>query len=484
MSEDPVSPWDLTGGTVLLFLIVLSTAEVSGSLAATTDLYDVSTIEQYIQEKQFEQAESAIQTNIQSDPDNPRWYRLLVEYHLQRNSYTQADQAIQKAKKLGDTSPILHTYRGEVYLGELKVQKALRAFKKGPAIPRNRIGLAEAYVRTGQSRRARVVLEGLKDTPAYADRIVSLRSALGTDYTSRDWFLRRARKGKGFTALWSVGHNDNAALVLEGKEDRLLAGGNPADQFVQARLNGWYLLTVRSNYRITTYGNGDFKDYEDRSTFDLVSLKTGLKYNRAREKGPDLESGGEVQTLRLGNDGYMRSGMIYGLLNQLSYRNLTFHSQYRLYHRSYEERSSPSEDRSGYEHSLLLGTLLSPELAGRSLRLKPTVSVGSQLADGSSSENNYFGLATGFSTYLNQNWHVKMGYRFRHRAYVNPHVRTSFRFSRTDNTYIYFTEFERPLGRWWTVSFRWDRRNNNSNIPLSFSYEQNQYSVTVSYGGE
>jgi tetratricopeptide (TPR) repeat protein len=444
----------------------------------------------------------------EANPTDGRLWQLLGAARLSVEAYGQAVGALRRAIGNGRDKPLVRQALGDALLGAGEPQAALQQMRAGPDTGRNRLGRATALVRLDQPKAALPLLEeALQLDPDLEARVRAVRAgalklagrrqaaerevARGRSLT-RDRELRasydriaRSSPGRrpeawGYNARLHTAYNDNVALRSDSAPG---PARDEADFVFEPAAGAWAALYDKRATRLVVDGGVDGAVHRDRGAFDEVFADLGARAAHELSDAWRVSAGAGADYGNIDGDSYL-----YGARGELElrWRQAAWSETSLRYTVSYREflfDAAPQEDRDGALHrGVLTQTLRFPDLAAGA-RFSPYVSLSREGAEGASARNRGWGLGADARVRPLDDLTLFAGGGYRAYRYDNPHVRTNFRFAREDETWHARAGLRyRPTG-WATAGVRYSYLDKDSNIPASFSYEQNVVMVTLTLHG-
>ncbi|WP_026986081.1 outer membrane beta-barrel protein [Fodinicurvata fenggangensis] len=443
-----------------------------------------------------------------ANPNDGRLWQLLGAAQLSVEDYGQAVGALRLAIEHGRDKPVVRQALGDALLGVNKPGAALDQLRQGPDTGRNRLGQATALIRLERLDEALPLLdEAEKLAPELEARISAVRAgalkladrqeeaeeeiargrSLARDRELLDSYDRIARpypsRGTGswgYSASLNAGYNDNVALRSDSAPG---SAPNRADYQFKPALSGWGVLFGNQATRVVAYGNVDGRLHADREEFNEVFTDLGLRVEHDLDESWQISAGIGAEYGNIDGDSYVFTtrGEVGLHWQQTDWSETSI--SYTLSHRDFMFETSAEEDRDGLLHrGVLSQTLWFDELA-EGARLSPYVSLSREQTEGASAENHGWGVGLDGRIRPSDKLTLFAGGGYRTYNYDNPSVRTNFDFEREDKTWHASAGVRYRATDWATVGLRYSYLDKDSNIPASFSYEQNTILATLTIRG-
>jgi len=139
------------------------------------------------------------------------------------------------------------------------------------------------------------------------------------------------------------------------------------------------------------------------------------------------------------------------------------------------------EDRDGELQIVTASQDFTPTVLDRRIRIVPSGTVGWESTEGDSAENGFWGVGLYAQVPVVDRLLVFGQAAWRERDFEEQHVRARFLDERRDQERNY------GAGVLWSftdrlyATFEWRHTNNDSSLSEHFSYEQNDYQVTLTF---
>ncbi|WP_026989561.1 outer membrane beta-barrel protein [Fodinicurvata sediminis] len=444
----------------------------------------------------------------ETNPNDGRLWQLLGAAQLSVEGYGQAVGALRLAIEHGRDKPLVRQALGDALLGVDKPGAALDQLRQGPDTGRNRLGQATALIRLERVEEALPLLdEAEKLTPELEARVRAVRAgalklanrqeeaeeeiargrSLAQDRELLDSYDRIARpypsRGTGswgYSASLKAGYNDNVALRSDSAPG---SAPDESDYQLEPALSAWGVLFDNQSTRVIAEGNVYGALHADREEFNEVFTDLGLRAKHDLDDSWRVSAGIGAEYGNIDGDSYVFStrGEIGLHWQQTDWSETSL--SYTLSHRDFMFDTVAEEDRDGLLHRGVLSQNFRFDGLAEGAELSPYVSLSREQTEGASAENHGWGVGLDGRVRPLDKLTLFAGGGYRKYNYNNPSVRTNFAFEREDETWHARAGVRYRATDWATVGLRYSYLDKDSNIPASFSYEQNTILVTLTIPG-
>ena len=433
------------------------------------------------------------------------------------NYWEAAHLRLQQARELGVDSPELHQELGKALMGLGQYDEALAALDRAPVTGSNLLARAATLIQLQRPEEAIQLLDQAQELqPDTETRVRLLRSqalamtgrieeakqevATGRELAEEAWLkdlygrlddaLTRHRvvpaeiRDWGVSLTLGVGHNDN--VVLRPDEAAGVLAQELADKddvfFIQ-QLHAWTRLTgdqrkgLIAQGRLTALEHSDLDDYNQLYVNGGLLAYTQLNGEWRGEAGIDADYG------NVDNEDFSLTGSVYGTLRWQQTDRTRSNLTYRFSYRDFMFPSIAEENRDGPLHVLTFTQDIIANPGGQRVHLTPFVELGLEDTDGASMENTFWGAGVGARCELTDELSVFASGAYRDREYKNPNVRTAFALDRDDEQWRVGAGLRYDVTSNVYATFAWGYVENDSNIPASFSYDQNTFTFAITIEG-
>lgn len=444
----------------------------------------------------------------EANPNDGRLWQLLGAARLSAEEYGQAVGALRLAIEHGRDKPLVRQALGDALLGVGKPGAALDQLRQGPDTGRNRLGQATALIALDRpdealplldkavklapelEARVRAVRAGalkLADRQKEAEEEIARGRSLARDRELLDSYDRIARpypsRGTGswgYSASLDAGYNDNVALRSDSAQG---SAPDEADYQLEPALSGWGVLFDNQSTRVIAEGNVYGALHADREEFNEVFTDLGLRAEYDLDDSWRVSAGIGAEYGNIDGDSYVLStrGEVGLHWQQTDWSETSL--RYTLSYRDFMFDTVAEEDRDGLLHRGVLSQTLRFDELAEGAQLSPYVSLSREQTEGASAENRGWGVGLDGRVRPLDNLTLFAGGGYRSYDYDNPSVRTNFNFEREDETWHARAGVRYRAADWATVGLLYSYLDKDSNIPASFSYEQNTILVTLTISG-
>lgn len=181
--------------------------------------------EEYLKKGDLSRAIGEFEGALNSDPNNPKLYKLIGYLYFQNNRYTNALSAYTSAYKLSPQDAEIPYSIGMIHLRTQNPEEALnwlkKALEQSPDLVKAQFGLGEAYEALGQNEDAlfqyRKCLQLSPNLPQAEARVSAMAAKLGMNYFSRGVFYYEQGDYEKAEALMSLASKNGG---LSGSQAR------------------------------------------------------------------------------------------------------------------------------------------------------------------------------------------------------------------------------------------------------------------------
>ena len=446
----------------------------------------------------------------QSHPRDARLWQLLGAARLELAQYAGAVEALERTRELGRDTPALHQGLGDALLGAGRPAGALEQFRQGPESGRNRLGRAAALIELerpeaalaaldaavrldpGLEPRARAMRAGalkLAGRAGEADALLAEERGAVADDELAERYDRLAeidlasRDGRwGYRLHVGAGYNDNVAL--EPDDPRPAPGASrsdEADTVLRESAEAWLRVLGDERTGLVAQAGVDATQHGDRGELDELFVDAGLRGHHALAPRWDLGGGlkvtrGEIDGDRFATFVDLRASATFEPAEWTGTELSVAYSD-----RDYAFDAIAEEDRDGSRRSVRLTQDFRFDLGGGAARVSPYVSHADTRADGDSIDNarTGYGLDTAWFPRDRLQLFARLGWA--DKAFDHPHVRSGFTRARDDDYRRFAGGLRYWLERGVYLGLRGHRIDRDSNLPQSFSYEQDAVFAGVTF---
>jgi len=290
-----------------------------------------------------------------------------------------------------------------------------------------------------------------------------------------------ARWGYQFTI--GAGYNDNVTLLPDDATGVVAEElSNEEAAFLKESLGVWFRLDGDLRSGIIAQGSLTGIQHEDLHDFDSVHANGGLLGYWTAEPFR-FEAGVDCGYTEVDYHTYAQTYTGYGTVRWLQAPGSRSSLTYQLSHRDFRFPVVADESRDGQLHVVRLTQELSLPVADCRIYLAPYAEWGCEDTQGRSSESQVWGAGAYVRCPVVRRVDAFASVGYRDHDYDHTHVRSGFLTKRSDEQWRCGAGIRYALSDHAVLTAEWSRMNVNSNMPDSFSFEQDVFLVSVTLFG-